>query len=129
MGLKEHCWHLLNEAIHKEFEEIGENEVPYNYEIPVPISTCDLILKLIDSQEIKEPLEDVVFFVGKATKESVVYHVLCRKVTLDAMRKDNNIHFMMLKQFSGVMENDTGIKTLDEQENENRAILTGGSHE
>lgn len=126
MDLKTKCIVKLENAINEAFEESGEKSVPNDFEVPIPISTCDMILNLLRCQDVREPLEDVVFFVGKASLNSIVYHVLCRRVTLDAMQKDPNIHFMLLKQFNGVMEQDTGTKTLDEQENENRAMLTGG---
>ena len=119
MGLKEHCIYLLEACTDKKTEELEVDEVP------VPIGVIDLVIKLLKSQELKEPLEDVVFFVGKPSLDSIVYHVLCRRVTLDAMKKDSNIHFMLLKQFNGVMSQDKEGWTLDDQENANRKELEG----
>lgn len=125
MGNLEHYIYLINEAINKEYEETGEEELHYSHDVPVSLSVLDGILTLLKSQEVKEPLSDIVFFVGKPTMQSLVYHVLCRDVTVEMMRKDPNIHFMRLSKFTGEMEPDKAGKTLDDQENENRARITG----
>lgn len=126
MGIVSHCEYLIDEAINHAYEEECVDELPYDYKVEVPLSVLDKIKECLNSQEVKEPLNDVIFFVGKASKDSIVYHVLCRDITLDAMRKDPNIHFCLLKSFSGVMEQDGGNRTLDEQEDITRERLVHG---
>lgn len=125
MDKKTHCSYLLEEAINKEYEETGEEELSYDHEIPVRLSHLEEVISLLNSQEVKEPLADIIFCAGKLTKDSLVYHVLCRNIVCDMMRKDPNIHFMRLSQFNGELEPDVPGKTFDEQENETRAMLEG----
>ena len=114
----------LQEAIENEYEETGVDALPWDHEIPITMRLADDIIKLMESNVIKEPLEDVVFFAGKATNDSMVYHVLCRKETYEQMWRDPNVHFMLIKQFNGTFGPDTA-KTLDDQETINRDKFTG----
>lgn len=126
MGMISHCEFLIDEMINHAYEEEGVDELPFDYEVTVPISVLDQIKECLNSQEVKEPMDDVVFFVGKASKDSIVYHVLCRDITRKAMEQDPNIHFCLLKHFNGVMEQDGGNRTLDEQEDITRERLIYG---
>lgn len=97
MTKKQRClYHLENMIDHATDED--ENE------ITMPVSFADELYTLIDSQEIKEPLQDVIFFVGKPTKETICYHALVRDVTYQAMLKDSNLHMTNIKYFTGVMD-------------------------
>lgn len=125
MDMVTHCIYLLEEAIERTLEEAENEEITPDHEVVLPISVVEQVIKCLNSQEVKEPLEDVIFFVGKPSLDSIVYHVLCREVTFDAMRKDPNIHFMLMKKFNGYMEQDGGNRTLDEQENKTRNRLVG----
>lgn len=125
MNKVDHSIYQIEQLIEKAYEEEKVDSLPWNYDLSMPLSVADSILNLLKSQDVKEPLEDVVFFVGKPSLDSIVYHVLCRKITFEAMRKDPNIHFMLLKSFNGVMGEDKEGKTLDDQENENRERLEG----
>ena len=114
----------VQEAIEKAYEEEGEDSLPWDYELPITMRLAEDIVKMLESNLIKEPLEDVVFFAGKATNDSMVYHVLCRKETYRQMQHDPNVHFMLMKQFNGTFDPDVA-KTLDDQETINRDKLTG----
>ena len=114
---------FIEGLIENAFEEEGESQLDSDYELPLPLGVADELLRMLKSSVIREPLEDVVFFAGKPTLDSMVYHVLCRKETYEQMRHDPNIHFMCMKLFNGVFDPD--LKTLDEQETANRQMLAG----
>lgn len=117
IGQRKHVIYLLEQLIQEaENDELEEVEVPF--------AVADLILSVLNSQEVKEPLEDVVFFTGKPTMQTLVYHALVRHETLEIMRKDPNISFCVMSKFNGHFDTDTPA-TLEEQENQNRAVLEG----
>lgn len=124
VGKVNHLKYRLWEAIEKAYEEEGSTSIPWDYELQITMRLADDILKLLESNLIKEPLEDVIFFAGKASNDSMVYHVLCRKETFEQMRRDPNVHFMLMKKFNGTFDPDDA-KTLDEQETINRERLVG----
>lgn len=119
IGQRKHVIYLLEQLIQEaENDELEEVEVPFD--------VADLILSVLNSQEVKEPLEDVVFFTGKPTMQTLVYHALVRHETLEIMRKDPNISFCVMSKFNGNFDTDTPA-TLEEQESQSRAVLEGRS--
>lgn len=114
----------VQEAIEKEYEEMGVDALPWDHELPITLRLAEDIVNMLESNLIKEPLEDIIFFAGPATLDTMVYHVLCRQETYEQMRRDPNIQFMQMRWFNGTFDPDVA-KTLDDQESINRDKLTG----
>ena len=119
IGQRNHAIYLLEQLI----QEAEDDKLDA---VEMPFTVADLILSVLESQEVKEPLEDVVFFTGKPTMQTLVYHALVRTETLEIMRKDPNIAFCVMSKFNGHFDTDTPA-TLEEQENQTRAVLEGRS--
>lgn len=125
-----HAIFQIEDAIANAFEEEGVSQLSTDHEIIMKLGEIDNILDILKSvlhgNFIKEPLEDVIFFIGKPHLSSPVYHVLCMQETYERMQRDPNVHFMLMKQFGGKFDS-CDAKTLDEQETKNRAELTGSN--
>ena len=94
-----HYAYWLETMISKTYEEDEDAT-----ELTMSMATAQNLLNLLNSQEIREPMQDVIFFAGKPTKETMCYHVLVNHEDFNRMQKDPNISFMLMKQFNGVME-------------------------
>lgn len=120
--------HQIEELVAKAYEDEGTDELPWDHEIVMTLRTADDLVKMLDkllrTNVIREPLEDVVFFAGSPKLDSLVYHVLCRKATFEQMKHDPNVHFMLMKQFNGTFDPDVA-RTFDEQETITRSRLEG----
>ena len=99
LSVKEHCLYHLEDLIDKAYEEGLDG-------IELSLTMANMIYNLINSQEIKEPLEDVIMFAGRADKHMMCYHILLRQEAARLMERDPNIHFMRTKLFTGVLDRD-----------------------
>ena len=95
LGQKALCLYHLDNLL-TDADDNDENE------IVLPGSFAYNIYHLINSQEIKEPMMDVVFFVGKPDKETLCHHVLVNSNGFKMMELDPNIHMMDTCKFDGV---------------------------
>lgn len=99
MEQKRYALNVLEDLIESAYEAEEDPQ-----EITMGMATANMIYHVLNAQEIKEPLSDVIFFAGKPQDDARCYHVLVNDKDLDDMKRDSNIHFMMMKKFTGVME-------------------------
>lgn len=104
---KDQCLKILNEYIEKLEKNANESESFNDYgTVEIGMTSLLMLRNVLRSQEIKEPLDDVVIFAGYPEMDSPCYHILVRPEDRERMEKDPNIHFCHMKKFTGVMEQD-----------------------
>ena len=99
MDQKRYALNVLSDLIESAYEAEEDPQ-----EITFGMTTANMIYNVLNAQEIKEPLSDVIFFAGKPQNDTRCYHVLVNDEDLEDMKRDSNIHFMMMKKFTGVMD-------------------------
>lgn len=111
LSQKKRCLHFLDGYIKRLEEHAEENEEILDYgTVEIGITELRMLYNVLNAQEIKEPLDDVVFFAGMPELDSPCYHVLVRPEDQYRMEKDPNICFCHIKKFTGVMEQDNKEK-------------------
>lgn len=98
----------LEEEAEQEFEETGK--MPQYGEISIGYTELMMLKGVLMAQEIREPLDDVVFFAGMPRMDSMCYHILVRPEARRQMEADPNISMCSIKKFTGVMDQDNKPK-------------------
>ena len=107
LSQKKRCIKFLEEYIDEITEKAHESDSILDFDkVEIGITSLQMLLGVLKSQEIKEPLDDVVFFAGMPELDSPCYHVLVRPEDRMRMEKDPNISLCHIKKFTGVMEQD-----------------------
>ena len=104
---KKACIRMLDGYINQLEENAEESEKFLDWgTVEIGITSLRMLYNCLNAQQIKEPLDDVVFFAGMAELDSPCYHVLVRPEDRRRMEKDPNISMCSVKCFTGVMMQD-----------------------
>ena len=115
---KKACIRMLNGYIEQLEENAEESEKFLDWgTVEIGITSLRMLYNVLNAQQIKEPLDDVVFFAGMAELDSPCYHVLVRPEDRERMEKDPNISMCSMKKFTGVMVQEYGNKKKLEYKN------------
>jgi len=98
----------LEEQAQEEFDETGK--WPDYGMGKIGYTMLQMLKGVLGAQEIREPLDDVVFFAGIPRMDSMCYHVLVRPEARRQMEADPNISMCSVKKFTGVMDQDNKPK-------------------
>ena len=98
LSQKKRCIKFLEEYIDEITEKAHESDSILDFDkVEIGITSLQMLLGVLKSQEIKEPLDDVVFFAGMPEPDSPCYHVLVRPEDRRRMEKDPNISLCHIK--------------------------------
>lgn len=98
MDQRMHTAYWLEKEIDKALEVDEESKA-----VELSMSTALAILSVLKSQQIPEPMMDIVMFAGRPTHQTRCYHVLVNEDDYNEMQKDPNIGFVSITKFNGVM--------------------------
>lgn len=124
-GQKQLCLESLEKYINTLDEQAEEAESFDFGTVEIGYTFLKMLHGVISAQDVKEPMEDIVFFAGMPEMDSPCYHILVRPEDLERMQKDPYIHMVQMKKFSGVMEQDNKPKKKLVYTDKNHAFCGG----